>query len=201
MTAENFRNRIAALESERHGLTLQATDARRRAAELAFDAETDSHARSEREQLMRSASQAEARLSEIDAALAGARMRLSKALAAEERARKQSAAREAHRLAEQRAKAARRLDRALVDAERAFAEYADLQPELAAKLRAADAASPEEARLLATRTGRAVRFAAWAQAPRLATALGGPRATVAHRRPLAEASETATHLPVLEAEV
>lgn len=200
MTSENFRERINALEGERDALTAHATQARQRAAELAFDAETDNHAKSERNRLAREALDAQTRLAEIDAALAGARVRLDKAVATEERARKQSAAREAHKLAEQRAKAARGLDRALADAERAFAEYADLQPELATKLRAADAASPEEARLLATRTSRAVRFAAWAQAPRLATALGGPRATMAHRRPLAEANEAATPLPALEAE-
>lgn len=197
--AESIRARIVALEGERDALSARGALAKRTAAELAFDAEEGGKARLERDQHQALAAECDRRLNEIDAALAGARQRLADIDAAEAEARKQSAAREAARLAELRTKAARRLDKALADAERAYIEYADLEPELAAQLRAASAARPEELRVLATRAARAVRFAAWAQAPSLSAALGGPRATVAHRRPLAEADRTLTPaLPALE---
>lgn len=198
-TAGSIRARIATLEGERDAVSARGALAKQKAAELAFDAENDSKVKAARQRHLTVASECEGRSADINAAVAGAKKRLQELAVVEAAAQRQAAEREAARLAEVRAKAARRLDKALADAERAYLEFTGSEPELAANLRAAGAAAPEETRTLASRAARAVRFAAWALAPELSAALGGPRATVAHRRPLAEANRTLTRaLPVPE---
>lgn len=192
VTVDSIRARIVEFETERQAVAARAAYARQNAIDLAFDAETDRNAKAAREGHLSALMQAERRLAEVDAALASGRKRLDQLAEAEQVARKVEAARQAARIAEQRAKAARRLDKALQDAERAYTEYTALEPELASQLRAAGKASPEETRTLASRAARAVRFAAWALAPSLIAALGSPRATVAHRRALADANRTLT---------
>lgn len=186
MNASTVQTRITALTAEREGLVVQHRLASESAQALAYDAETDSAAKSERDAAVKAAANADRRISEIDAALAGAHQRLAAIATQENRARVASAAREAARLADQRLKAARRFDRLMAEAGKAYDEYAALEPELRAQLRASESTDSVAARVLNTRAARAVRLACWAAAPALARLLGGPRAATAHLRTLAE---------------
>lgn len=187
LTAESIRARVDALGAQREAACADHHLAQASADALAFDAPHDVEARRGRTMHLEAAHNAERRVAEIDAAIVAAGERLALLAVQAEHGRRVSAAREAARFAEQRMKAARRFDRAVAEAGKAYDAYAALEPDLAASLRAADVADPTATRVLASRAARAVRFAAWAQAPRLMTLLGLPRATVAQRRPLAEA--------------
>lgn len=196
MSAATVQARITALAAEREGLVVQQRLAQTDADALAFDAETDSQTKAERARHLGDVANAQRRITEIDAALAGAHKRLATIAAQEERARKTAATREAARLSEARLRAARRFDRLLAETERAFEEYIGLEPELRAQLRVGDLADPVALRVLNTRAARGVRSALWAAAPTLARVLGGPRVTATHARALAETERAI--VPTLE---